>query len=151
MWSDNFENHQLKKHLYNTIYKYFLLQNSILVHDIINLINNHEWYITEFKIPLLSNFINNQYINEQCIVFERVNVDLDQQHLHEDKEVIMKIENKKITEVMFFYIDDIHHYYRIHFLKSDIKNITMKKQDYKMYKRYDYTYVSSIDPTLIIK
>jgi hypothetical protein len=124
-----------------------------LVKDIINLIHNHEWYTTTFKIPSFKDFdsviVGGCIANDYGIVFRKIRLLCI--HLHQDKETIMKIYNKTTEDIKFFYIDDIYYTYTIDFKRSEIKHLSIIKQPYKIYKSNGDIYVSTIDPTFIVK
>lgn len=130
---------------YTKIYKNWLVNQFDMDVDIHNMIQS-AILTQQFKIPELDDIFT--YYG---IVFEKRNLPLHKQHNHKDKEVLLRIVAGKIVEVLFFYIEDLTHYYTINFAKSGIHTISMVKQLYHMYKQDNQVYVSTIDPVLIAK
>lgn len=112
-----------------------------LVNDIINIIKQYNCY-RKFKLP--KPFIEN---NLEGIVFKRLIVPNFLVH-NNCGDILLKLKDKKIVEVLFF-DDDIYHYYIIDFMKSHINLLKVEHTSYELIKRHNEIYASVKDPVFI--
>lgn len=145
MWSSTFMNKPLEQYQQNNYYKTWLINQFNVDCDIKNIIKKLPWFIREFRIPDFNDY-NNGYINEYGIYFEKHAIATHLKHNHKDKEVLLTLNNGKIIQVDLFYKQDLTHYYNIHFEKSNIKHITMVKQEHQFFTKNRIPYVTSINP-----
>lgn len=154
-----FINEPLLKYNYNKFYRLFLIKQLDIVDDIKNIINLILSIedVREFKIPdyidwhqskyVDNDGIVNKVVNDKGIVFEKVRYKLGFQHC-KDKECIVRVVHGKILDVKCFYREDLHHYYKINFKKSGLKNIKINGYVKILYKKIVLHY-HIIDPLLI--
>ena len=143
MWSSTFINKPLEQYQQNNYYKTWLINQFNVDCDIKNIIKQLQWFIREFRIPNLNDY-NNGYINEYGICFEKHSIAINFKHNHQDKEVLLTLNNGKIIGVDLFYENDLTHYYSIEFDKSNIKTINMVKQNYQFFTKNRVSYVSYV-------
>lgn len=133
------------------IYKFWLIQYLDMVNDVNNIIQRSLIiYERVFKLPHDDQFINNNYVNPQGIVFNKIK---DRYMLVSTKHMFIEAElhviNEQILDVQFYCRNNLHHY-DIDFKKSNIHKLTMVKQDCLLRRCINNRYcVYVTDPTLI--
>jgi len=133
-------------------YKYWLINQLDLVSDINKLICHIQvWYERIFKLPEVEQFKDVKYINNEGVVFRKIAFDCfnPQQHHHDHKEAILKLDSGQIIRVEFCYADPVDFYYIIDYKASSILKLIIIKQHYELKKRHDGIFVYVIDPTFI--
>ena len=130
-----------------------------LVTDVINIIHHlPSWCERVFKLPNLDDFDNMKtswatYKNNDDNVFRKINlanVGVSYVHNHQNKEVLLAINNRKIDKVEFFYDHDLDHYYKIDYKDSTIRKIAIIKQHFELVKLDGQVYAVVVDPTFIV-